>query len=399
MDVDGLAVTVLDVDDVHPVPAGPVDDRQGLRMTVVHGGQAQPALLVGEARDHRDQLQPGLAPQRVGEHLGHLRRPQVLVLDVDQAPGPAQGLGVPSGRAALTVGGERVAGAAAGVGPQQLHRAGAGGRRVRLRLRQVRGAPVEAAQHVRQHVPGHPGQRGRVLPAFSEHVLHVTHGRPAQPDLDVVPGGAATVAGGERLGLGVAAVHGVVAPAVAQVDPTDERDVGGRVLGVADDDELLVVAAHRPDPLVEQDLALVVVDVLRQVAVLLRRELEPVEVGAPEQALDHRPAPGHFAERPAHGRPVVGQQLVGVTTPVREDDEVTGSCALQRLQQHREVGAPVDQWQDLVALGPGLQSGGVVPALGSAEEPVADVARGRCRFGLGHRRTIADGEPCCRAGR
>ena len=56
-------------------------------------------------------------------------------------------------------------------------------------------------------------------------------------------------------GLRVAAVVGVVAAAVAQVDPADERDVVAGVVAAADDDELLVVAPAAPDPLVEQDLA------------------------------------------------------------------------------------------------------------------------------------------------
>ena len=93
-----------------------------------------------------------------------------------------------------------------------------------------------------------------------------------------MPGGAAAVGVGEGLGLWIAAVVGVVAPAVAEVDAAEEGDVASRGVGVPDDDELLVVAAHRPDPLVEQYLTAVVVDVLGQVAVLLRGELEAVQM-------------------------------------------------------------------------------------------------------------------------
>ena len=74
-------------------------------------------------------------------------------------------------------------------------------------------------------------------------------------DLHVVPRRSGTVAVIVELrGLRITAVVFVVVAAVAQVDATDERDVVGRIVRVADDDELLVMAAAAPHPLVEQDL-------------------------------------------------------------------------------------------------------------------------------------------------
>jgi hypothetical protein len=56
----------------------------------------------------------------------------------------------------------------------------------------------------------------------------------------------------------------VVPSSVAEVDAADERDVLGRILVVAQDDHLLVVAAHPADPLVEDHLAAAVLDLAVQ---------------------------------------------------------------------------------------------------------------------------------------
>ena len=68
---------------------------------------------------------------------------------------------------------------------------------------------------------------------------------------------------------------GVVAAAVAQVDAAGERDVALRALRVPQDDELLVVRAAAPDPLVEQHLAAGGSMSLAEVAVLLLAVRQP----------------------------------------------------------------------------------------------------------------------------
>ena len=75
-------------------------------------------------RNDGDQVQPGVAAQRVGEAPDDVGGPQILVLQVDQAVRAGDDLVVGVGDAAFAVGSERVTVPAAGVGPQHLHRHG-----------------------------------------------------------------------------------------------------------------------------------------------------------------------------------------------------------------------------------------------------------------------------------
>ncbi len=184
-----------------------------------------------------------------------------------------------------------------------------------------------------------------------------------------MPRRAAAVPPGERLGLVVTPVGGVVAATVGEVDATDERDVPARVLLVAHDHELLVVAAQGPDPLVEQHLAPGVVDRLGQVPVLLGREAEVVEVGPPHESLHQHTPASRGRQRLHDGGPVVGELLVRVAPPVGDDDQVAGSGARDRLGQCGEVGPPVHERAHAVALGPRPDAGPVVAPLLGGEEP------------------------------
>ena len=141
-------------------------------MAEPHGRQAQPVVLVRVAGDDGDEVEPGLAAQRGGEDPRDVGRPQVLVLDVHEAPGPPQRLGVPAGGAALAVRRERVPGPALRVGAQELDRAGAGHGRVRRRRRERARAPgppgaarpappATAAARARRGPPTAPGTRPR----------------------------------------------------------------------------------------------------------------------------------------------------------------------------------------------------------------------------------------------
>ena len=95
---------VLDVEDLDAVPARGAHDLQRLGVTEAHGRKAEAVVLVGEPRDDHDEVQAGPAAQRGGEDPGDVGRPQVLVLDVDEATGSPQRLGVPAGGAAFPAG-------------------------------------------------------------------------------------------------------------------------------------------------------------------------------------------------------------------------------------------------------------------------------------------------------
>jgi hypothetical protein len=202
-----------------------------------------------------------------------------------------------------------------------------------------------------------------------------------QLELEVVPGRPWPVAGAQLDRLRVTLVALVVAPAVAQVDPAHEGQVALGVAGVADDDELLVVAAGRPDPLVQEDLAAGLVDHLAELEGFLLAELV-AGMGAPQQPADlHAPLGQLGQERPQLGAVVV-QVLVGVAAPVGEVHLVILVQLTQALGQPGQVGAPVDQRPDQVAVGPGLavgtpppvDPGGRVAALVGGQEPVGGLS-------------------------
>jgi len=131
----------------------------------------------------------------------------------------------------------------------------------------------------------------RVVPALPEHGVQHADGRPPEHQLDVVPGRPGSIGRGHGLRLRVAAVLGVVPARVAQIDTTDEGDVAGGVVRMPEDDELLVVAAHPPHPLVEDHLPAAVLDRAVERAVLLLGERHPGRVGAPHEAADlHAPS-------------------------------------------------------------------------------------------------------------
>lgn len=145
------------------------------------------------------------------------------------------------------------------------------------------------------------------------------------------------VAGGHLHRLRVAPVRGVVTPAVAQVDPAGEGDVAFRRPRVPQHHQLLVVRAAPADPLVEQHLAAGGGDRLTQVAVLRLAVGQQVEVGAPDQALDHHAPLRGPREELRHGRPVRAQPLVRVAPPVGEEEVVAGLQGLHLVDQPVEV--------------------------------------------------------------
>ncbi len=178
-------------------------------------------------------------------------------------------------------------------------------------------------------------QRGGVVPAFGEGVKDVGDRRPADLRHGVVPGRVRPVPLVQWRRLGVAGVQGVVASSMAQVDPADECHVLVRPALASHDDELLVVRPPTPYPLVEERLAPGVVDDGAEVRVLLG--VQPSTVGAPQHCPDlDTPARGRRKEV-GDGRPVIGEALVRVPTPVRAVDPVAALGRADHLNEPGEV--------------------------------------------------------------
>jgi hypothetical protein len=376
--IDRRALLVLEVVDGDPVAAGRLQqvERGLLADPVWWAGQAP--VLVGIAGDDRDQPQPGRAAQRVGQGLGDLLRPQVLVLDIDEPAGPPQGLEVGAGDAALAGRRERQRRPLGRVGAKHLDGVGTGRGRVAEHRRQRAWMPRLADP------PGQPSpprvavvQRGRVLPPLPEGERQVADGRAAHLQLHVVPWRVAAVAFVHRHRLRVAQVALVVPAPVAEVDPTHEGDVLVLPAEMADQDQLLVLASRPPDPLVEQDLAACLVDHLAQVQVLLLVEVGETRVGAPEQAPHLHPPPGQVGQEGPELGALTVQPLVGVAPPVGDGDQVALAQRAQGGQQPPVVGGPMDQRLDPVPLGPGppvppapVDLGRLVASFLSRQEPV-----------------------------
>ncbi len=198
VDVDGRSGVVLQAVHRDPVASGAAQLGQRVDPPDQVHGQGERPVLVREGGDDADHPQPRTAAQRLGEAGHHTGRPQVLVLQVDERPGPSQRLEVAAGDAALAVGGEGVAEQqTVRVGPQQLDGVGAAGRRIRGLGRQPVRVDVLAVHPLPQAGEGAAAERRWVLPAFAEDGLDVTHDRPAQGELDVVPRRVRPVGGGQ----------------------------------------------------------------------------------------------------------------------------------------------------------------------------------------------------------
>ena len=260
------------------------------------------------------------------------------------------------------------------------------------------GVVVVAADQVGQPIERAAGQRRRVVPAFAEDCFEVGDRRSAHGQLDVVPGRRWAVDRGHRLGLRIPGVVCTVAAAVTQVDATDERDVEFRAPRMTQHDEFLVVRSARSDPHVPQALTTGGLDLLTEMPVLLFAEREPVKVRAPHQPLDHHSSPGRVREDPRDlgARPV--EELVGITAPIGEQQQVTGRQRLHAAEQFGEVRLPMNQGGDIIAgrerqaAGvPAVQHGERIAPLGRTEEPLAHAhgdieprAAAMCGARLGH---------------
>jgi hypothetical protein len=163
---------------------------------------------------------------------------------------------------------------------------------------------------------------------------------------------------------------GVVATAVAEIDPPGEGDVLRRVLVMPQDDELLVVAAHPAHPLVQDHLPTAVLDLGVEGAVGLLVQLQAIHVRAPDQpAHAHAPLDRVGEELRDRGA-LVAQQLIGITPPVGEEQVIPGVQRMHLLDQPVEVGAAVHQRLGQVPRRPCRKLRGRVAPLVRAEQPL-----------------------------
>jgi hypothetical protein len=167
-----------------------------------------------------------------------------------------------------------------------------------------------------------------------------------------------------------------IATAVAKVDAADKGAVHLRPAGVTQHHELLMMRAAGTDPHVEQAFAPSRIDLLTEMAVLPLGKLEAIEVRPPYQPANDHPFLGRLAQQSSDlGTPTV-EALVGIATPVREQEQVTRLHLLYGGNQRGEVLATMDQRSYLVALRPRLavevtviHRCGFVAALGRQKKP------------------------------
>ncbi len=316
-------------------------------------GPGQAPVGLGVAGHDGDQPEVRRAPQGVHEDVGHVLGPEVLVLQVDEAPGPSQRLAVGPGHAALAVGGVGQRRPLVRVGAQHLHGRRAGGSGIAWHGGQGSGVAGLGGPAGQPPCPRGAGvERPGVLPAFPEGGGQVADGGAPDLELDVVPRRAGAVALVELDGLGVAQVPFVVVAPVAQVDAPDEGDVPVLLVGVADEDQLLVVRPGAAHPLVEQDLAPGLVHHVGQVDGLLLAQPGLVGVRAPHEAADVDAPAGETGEHLTELGAGPDEELVGVAPPVGEVDPGPVLQGGQLLVEAAEVGGPVDQRLHRVAVGP-----------------------------------------------
>src|SRR4051794_7596522 len=110
--------------------------------------------------------------------------------------------------------------------------------------------------------------------------------------------------------------------------------------------------AQRTYAHVEEALAASRFDLVTKVPVLCCAELHAVPVRPPDQTAYVRTSLRRAGERVADLAARLVQQLIRVTAPVREHQEVTRSQRVDHLQEGIEVGGSVDQRANAVALGP-----------------------------------------------
>ena len=187
--VDRRTGVVLHVEHVHPIAGGATAQLHRLFPADEIGPHGQCPVDVGIPRHHRDQVQPRVRAQCLGEKVRDVRGPQVLVLDVDEASRAADGLGVAASYRPFALGCERVRRTRDRVGAQHLNRMGSTRWRIGCSVGQLAWAHVVTGQPVADPGDGRVEvDRRRIGPAFPKDVVQHTDYRAAQLELHVMPG-------------------------------------------------------------------------------------------------------------------------------------------------------------------------------------------------------------------
>ena len=338
VDIDRRALLVLEVVDGHSRPPGADQVVNGPPLGSAGSPTGDPPVTVGMPRHDDDHAQLGSAAQGGREGVADQRAPQVLVLDVDQRPGPPQGLQVGPGDAALAVGRERGPPVPGRIGAQHLHGMGAGLGRWQPPLQQPQapGLVADPPPHGPQRVAMVAG--GAVLPALPEGEVDIQHGRAAQLQLEVVPGRPPTVAGVDPDRVGVAEMPGVVTTAAGQVDATDEGDAAVGVVGA-------VVGHQLPPARLTSVLSTRLASWLNRTRAGWERHSSPP---------DGHSAAGEGGQQRPQLAARAGQLAGGVDAPVGQVHPVAGAESGQQLVQPPEVGGSIHMHHDPVPSRPGL---------------------------------------------
>jgi hypothetical protein len=102
---------------------------------------------------------------------------------------------------------------------------------------------------------------------------------------------------------------------------------------MADDDHLLVVAAEREHPLVQQHLSARPVDRDGEHPVRTHLGAHHTCMGVPQQPTHPRPATRRPGQCLANRRPAVGEKLIGIPPPPHELNRVAVARRRQDLRQ------------------------------------------------------------------
>ena len=212
----------------------------------------------------------GFSRSADGEQVGHERRPEVLVLDVDQPTRPGEHLAIGVGDAAFPDRCEWIAAQPGRIRPQHLHRVRSGRLGLRQRLRKI--APDELAGVVGP-VDQHPHRARQIqnraaVPPFPKRVLEIGYCRAPDGSLHVMPRRMLSVRGREFHRLPIAQVGRVVVPAPTEVDAAEEGDVAFGATRTAHDDQFLMVRSGSARARVEQHLATGVRQLPREFGIL-----------------------------------------------------------------------------------------------------------------------------------
>ena len=154
VDVDRRALRVLDVADAHPIAAGPLDDPHGALATDPARGSRDPTVAIGEPGTTTITWRSGFARNASASACGGALRPEVLVLEVYEAPSPPERLDVGACDAALAVGREGIYRTLGRIGAQDLHCVWADRRRVARPWRERVGVAGLPRQRARRRATG-----------------------------------------------------------------------------------------------------------------------------------------------------------------------------------------------------------------------------------------------------